>query len=202
MARLSDAQRAFVQDNPFVGTVTTLRADGSPHSTVVWVDTDGDARAVQHRARIVPRRKHVLRDPRVSVDRDRPAGPVPLGGRHRDGGADRRGCRRAHRQPGEEVPRCRQLSVPERRGAARDGQDHDRRRSTGSASTDVAGTPGQSPSCLGRDRSTGSSSSTPCGEPNSASLSRNGCAGNASGPEHAGARPDAARRAARARRRG
>ena len=33
MAQLSDAQRAFVQDNPFVGTVTTLRADGSPHST-------------------------------------------------------------------------------------------------------------------------------------------------------------------------
>ena len=30
MARLSDAQRAFLQDNPFVGTVTTPRADGSP----------------------------------------------------------------------------------------------------------------------------------------------------------------------------
>ena len=40
MARLSASQRAFLQDNPFVGTVTTLRSDGSPHSTVVWVDTE------------------------------------------------------------------------------------------------------------------------------------------------------------------
>ena len=66
MARLSDAQRAFIQDNPFVGTVTTLRADGSPHSTVVWVDTDGDAvrfNTARHRVKA----KHVLRDARVSV---------------------------------------------------------------------------------------------------------------------------------------
>ena len=42
MATLSDAQRAFIHDNPFVGTVTTIRADGSPHSTVVWVDAEDD----------------------------------------------------------------------------------------------------------------------------------------------------------------
>ena len=30
-------------DNPFVGVVTTLRDDGSPHSTVVWVEQrDGE----------------------------------------------------------------------------------------------------------------------------------------------------------------
>ncbi|MCY7302662.1 MAG: PPOX class F420-dependent oxidoreductase [Thermoleophilia bacterium] len=66
MARLSDAQRAFMEDNPFVGTVTTLRADGSPHSTVVWVDTDGEAvrfNTARHRVKA----KHLLRDPRVSV---------------------------------------------------------------------------------------------------------------------------------------
>jgi PPOX class probable F420-dependent enzyme len=66
VARLSGAQRAFIQDNPFVGTVTTLRADGSPHSTVVWVDTDGDAvrfNTARHRVKA----KHVLRDPRVSI---------------------------------------------------------------------------------------------------------------------------------------
>jgi PPOX class probable F420-dependent enzyme len=39
--RLSPAQRAFVRDNPFPGVVTTLRSDGSPHSTVVWVDEEG-----------------------------------------------------------------------------------------------------------------------------------------------------------------
>ena len=66
MDRLSDAQRAFVQDNPFVGTVTTLRADGSPHSTVVWVDTDGDA-VLFNTARGRAKERHILRDPRVSV---------------------------------------------------------------------------------------------------------------------------------------
>jgi hypothetical protein len=40
MAQLTDAQLAFLRDNPFVGVVTTLRADGSPHSTVVWIDAD------------------------------------------------------------------------------------------------------------------------------------------------------------------
>jgi PPOX class probable F420-dependent enzyme len=66
VARLSDVQRAFVQDNPFVGTVTTLRADGSPHSTVVWVDTDGDA-VLFNTARGRAKERHILRDPRVSV---------------------------------------------------------------------------------------------------------------------------------------
>ena len=66
MAQLSDAQRAFVHDNPFVGTVTTLRADGSPHSTVVWVDADGDA-VLFNTARGRAKERHILRDPRVSV---------------------------------------------------------------------------------------------------------------------------------------
>ena len=67
MDRLSDAQRAFVQDNPFVGTVTTLRADGSPHSTVVWVDTDGDEVVRFNTARGRAKEVHVLRDPRISI---------------------------------------------------------------------------------------------------------------------------------------
>ena len=67
MAQLSDAQRAFVQDNPFVGTVTTLRADGSPHSTVVWVDTDGDEVVRFNTARGRAKEIHVLRDPRISI---------------------------------------------------------------------------------------------------------------------------------------
>jgi PPOX class probable F420-dependent enzyme len=37
--QLTDAQREFLA-NPFVGVVTDLRPDGSPHSTVVWVDVD------------------------------------------------------------------------------------------------------------------------------------------------------------------
>jgi PPOX class probable F420-dependent enzyme len=34
---LSDAQRRFLEE-PNFGVATTLRPDGSPHSTVVWVD--------------------------------------------------------------------------------------------------------------------------------------------------------------------
>ena len=39
MAALTAKQLEFLE-NPFVGVVTTLREDGSPHSTVVWVDVD------------------------------------------------------------------------------------------------------------------------------------------------------------------
>lgn len=41
MKQLTEAQRAFLE-NPFVGVLTDLRPDGSPHSTVVWVDADDD----------------------------------------------------------------------------------------------------------------------------------------------------------------
>ncbi|MBI4171888.1 MAG: pyridoxamine 5'-phosphate oxidase family protein, partial [Actinobacteria bacterium] len=39
MASLTEQQKDFLK-NPYVGVATTLRADGSPHSTVVWVDVD------------------------------------------------------------------------------------------------------------------------------------------------------------------
>jgi PPOX class probable F420-dependent enzyme len=42
MAKLDEAQADFLT-NPFYAVVATLREDGSPHQTVVWVDTeDGD----------------------------------------------------------------------------------------------------------------------------------------------------------------
>ena len=34
MAALTEPQRQFLDRSPYVGTVTTLRADGSPHSTI------------------------------------------------------------------------------------------------------------------------------------------------------------------------
>ncbi|HEV3404241.1 MAG TPA: pyridoxamine 5'-phosphate oxidase family protein, partial [Gaiellaceae bacterium] len=39
MAELDQNQTQFLEQ-PFVGVATTLRKDGSPHSTVVWVDVD------------------------------------------------------------------------------------------------------------------------------------------------------------------
>ena len=65
-ATLTEEQRAFLRDNPYVAAVTTLRADGSPHSTVVWVDEDrGDVlfNTIQGRAK----QRHLDADPRVSV---------------------------------------------------------------------------------------------------------------------------------------
>jgi PPOX class probable F420-dependent enzyme len=65
MATLDDTARKFL-DQPFVGTVTTLRPDGSPHSTIVWVDTDtGEVSFNTATGRA--KEKHLRNDPRVSV---------------------------------------------------------------------------------------------------------------------------------------
>jgi PPOX class probable F420-dependent enzyme len=66
MAALKEAQRRFLDENAFVGTVTTLRPDGSPHSTVVWVDVeDGKVSFNTALGRAKPR--YLERDPRASL---------------------------------------------------------------------------------------------------------------------------------------
>src|SRR5439155_790231 len=40
MAGLKEQERWFLDRNVFVGTVTTRCPDGSPHSTIVWVDVE------------------------------------------------------------------------------------------------------------------------------------------------------------------
>ena len=66
MGALKDEQRQFLDRNPFVGTVTTLRPDGSPHSTVVWVDVeDGKVSFNTALGRAKPR--HLEHDPRASI---------------------------------------------------------------------------------------------------------------------------------------
>ena len=63
---LTEAQRAFLRDNPFLGVVTTLRPDGSPHSTVVWVNEDAsDVLFNTAEGRAKPR--YLTGDPRVSI---------------------------------------------------------------------------------------------------------------------------------------
>jgi PPOX class probable F420-dependent enzyme len=66
MAALKDKQKRFLAENPFVGTVTTLRPDGSPHSTVVWVDVEGD-KVSFNTARGRAKPKHLEHDPRASL---------------------------------------------------------------------------------------------------------------------------------------
>ena len=65
MAQLTEKQAQFL-DNPYVGIVTTLRDDGSPHSTVVWVEQrDGEISFNTARGRA--KDSHLQRDPRVSL---------------------------------------------------------------------------------------------------------------------------------------
>jgi PPOX class probable F420-dependent enzyme len=66
MPELSEDQKHFLDDNPYVGTVTTLRPDGSPHSTVVWVDVRNGVvgfNTARGRAKV----RHIEHDPRVSL---------------------------------------------------------------------------------------------------------------------------------------
>lgn len=67
MAKLTEAQLSFLRDNPYVGVATTLRSDGSPQTTVVWVDVDDSGRPGFNTARHRAKARHLERDPRVSL---------------------------------------------------------------------------------------------------------------------------------------
>ncbi|MCS7007089.1 MAG: PPOX class F420-dependent oxidoreductase [Gaiellaceae bacterium] len=65
MTELTSQQRAFLE-SPFVGVATTLREDGSPHSTVVWVDVEDEGVSFNTAwPRAKPR--HLAADPRLSL---------------------------------------------------------------------------------------------------------------------------------------
>jgi PPOX class probable F420-dependent enzyme len=65
MAKLTEKQAALFSGKNW-GTVTTLRKDGSPHSTPVWIDTDGE-NVLFNTAIGRAKERHLRRDPRVSV---------------------------------------------------------------------------------------------------------------------------------------
>jgi PPOX class probable F420-dependent enzyme len=66
MAKLEEKPRKFLDESPYVGVVTTLREDGSPHSTIVWVDVEGDKVSFNTAlGRAKP--KHLQHDPRASL---------------------------------------------------------------------------------------------------------------------------------------
>jgi PPOX class probable F420-dependent enzyme len=66
MARLKEQEKQFIERNPYVGVVTTLRDDGSPHSTIVWVDMEnGKPSFNTAMGRAKP--KHLEHDPRASL---------------------------------------------------------------------------------------------------------------------------------------
>ena len=65
MATLDEKARDFLE-KPFAGAATTLRPDGSPHSTVVWVDVDTDV-VMFNTAVGRAKERHLRQDPRVSL---------------------------------------------------------------------------------------------------------------------------------------
>jgi len=65
MAKLERQHLEFLEQ-PFVGVVTTLRADGSPHNTVVWIDVD-DGKPSFNTAMGRAKANHLERDPRAAV---------------------------------------------------------------------------------------------------------------------------------------
>ena len=65
MAALTEKAREFLRQ-PYVGEVTTIRPDGSPHTTVVWVDVDTDE-VIFNTAVGRAKERYLRRDPRVSL---------------------------------------------------------------------------------------------------------------------------------------
>lgn len=65
MPKLDETQAEFL-GNPYYAILTTLRADGTPHQTVVWVDSDGgDVLINTAEGRAKPR--HMRANPNVSI---------------------------------------------------------------------------------------------------------------------------------------
>src|SRR6478609_8321734 len=65
MTKLSEKQAELFRGKNW-GTVVTLREDGSPHATPVWIDTDGE-NVLFNTAIGRAKERHLRRDPRVSV---------------------------------------------------------------------------------------------------------------------------------------
>ena len=111
MRKLTASERAFLE-NPFVGIVTTLQQDGTPQSTVVWVDVDDEGVSVNTAyGRVKPR--NLARDPRLSlvvVDPGDPSRWFKLSGAGTlvDEGADEQIDRLSKKYTGREVYASRQ----------------------------------------------------------------------------------------------
>lgn len=66
MAKLTDEQAQLFLGKNF-GAVATIRPDGTPHVTPVWVDYDGE-HVVFNTATGRAKWNHMLRDPRVTIE--------------------------------------------------------------------------------------------------------------------------------------
>jgi PPOX class probable F420-dependent enzyme len=65
MAQLDQKQEQFLEQ-PFVGVATTLRDDGTPHNTVVWVDVE-DGSLSFNTAVGRAKERHIRKNPKVAL---------------------------------------------------------------------------------------------------------------------------------------
>jgi PPOX class probable F420-dependent enzyme len=65
VAKLTEKQAELFRGKNW-GTVVTLRDDGSPHSTPVWIDTDGE-NVIFNTAIGRAKERHLRKDPRAAV---------------------------------------------------------------------------------------------------------------------------------------
>jgi PPOX class probable F420-dependent enzyme len=66
MAKLTDEQAKLFLDKNF-GALATIREDGTPHVTPVWVDYDGE-HILFNTATGRAKWRHMKRDPRVTIE--------------------------------------------------------------------------------------------------------------------------------------
>jgi len=72
---LTPEQTAFLRENPYYGVVSTVRRDGSPHASIVWVDIDDDGKPGWNSNLDGAKAKHIAREPRVTLIVFDPADP-------------------------------------------------------------------------------------------------------------------------------
>jgi len=65
MAELNEQQIALLRSKTF-GAVATLKQDGTPQTSIVWLDTDGE-HLIFNTTNGRAKGRHLRRDPRVSV---------------------------------------------------------------------------------------------------------------------------------------
>jgi PPOX class probable F420-dependent enzyme len=74
MAELTPAQIDLMRSTQGFAAVATLQEDGSPQTSIVWIDTDGE-HVIFNTTNARAKGRHLRRDPRVSVtvfDKDDP----------------------------------------------------------------------------------------------------------------------------------
>jgi PPOX class probable F420-dependent enzyme len=107
VATLTDDQAGLFTDKNFA-VVATVNPDGSPQSSVVWVDWDGE-NVLFNTTRPRAKGRNLSRDPRVSItvfDRENPYRYVEVAGKaeFEDEGANEHIHKLSHKYNGQDYP--------------------------------------------------------------------------------------------------